>query len=179
MRRPNGTFAPVLIDPTIRFWRMVNKDGPTVSGMDSPCWVWLGGKIKARFPYGQFWTGKGTMLAHRWSFEHHNGPIPVGLLALHRCDNCPCVNPAHLFLGTMKDNLADMRRKGRDRKPGSPPLPLAWTPLPAIGTNGVSGPSTSPTCAKGHQWGPPRPGRHRCLTCRREAELRRPHRVRA
>jgi hypothetical protein len=47
-----------------------------------------------------------------------NGPIPAGLCVLHRCDVRPCINPDHLFLGTQKDNMADMAAKmGHERRP--------------------------------------------------------------
>ena len=90
-----------------------------VSEVDG-CWTWTGkrdekgyGRIKIRCEDG-VWRPHG---AHRVSWEAHNGPIPGGLWVLHRCDNPPCINPNHLFLGTAADNTADMMQKGR-WKPG-------------------------------------------------------------
>jgi hypothetical protein len=52
-------------------------------------------------------------LAHRLAFLMHYGNIPNSMHVLHRCDNPPCINPQHLFLGTNQDNMDDMVRKGR------------------------------------------------------------------
>ena len=52
---------------------------------------------------------------HRWKWEKENGPIPDGMLVCHHCDNPKCINLAHLFLGTIADNIADMFNKGRGK----------------------------------------------------------------
>lgn len=54
-----------------------------------------------------------NLKAHRVSWELHRGPIPVGAVVMHSCDNPACVNPEHLALGSQLDNLADMRAKAR------------------------------------------------------------------
>lgn len=63
--------------------------------------------------YGKVKRNGVTTVAHRVSWEMENGPIPDGLQVCHHCDNPPCVNPEHLFLGTQKNNLDDRNRKGR------------------------------------------------------------------
>ena len=71
------------------------------------CWEWRG--CRATTGYGKY----GRELAHRiaWevSFNQHPGKAHV----LHRCDHPPCINPAHLFLGTQAENMRDMAAKGR------------------------------------------------------------------
>lgn len=92
--------------PEPRFWAKVLK-------LDSGCWEWQAARLNG---YGVFHPRHGqTCGAHRFSFELENGAIPNGLHVLHKCDNPPCVNPTHLFLGTQQDNNADCRKKGRFR----------------------------------------------------------------
>lgn len=85
-----------------RFWSKVKKT--------RGCWWWVGAKFSNG--YGRFWASK-EYLAHRVSWELHNGPIPEGLHVLHRCDNPSCVRPDHLSVGTHKENMRDMVNKGR------------------------------------------------------------------
>lgn len=96
--------------PTLeqRFWPKVDKRGQL------ECWPWLA--CTNAKGYGWFGAGDGPRLAHRVAWEIENGPIPDGLFVLHRCDNPPCVNAAHLFLGTNVDNMDDMKAKGRAPK---------------------------------------------------------------
>lgn len=81
---------------------------------EAGCWLW--DRHHHRQGYGWVRHEGRLLLAHRASYEAFNGSIPPGLKVLHRCDTPECVNPSHLFLGTQRDNVADMHAKGRDRK---------------------------------------------------------------
>ena len=75
------------------------------------CWLFAGCKDSGG--YGMIGVnGKGNK-AHRISWATVNGPIPSGLMVLHRCDIPNCINPDHLFLGTQLDNMRDCKAKGR------------------------------------------------------------------
>lgn len=97
-----------------RFKRKLAPGGP------DDCWEWTGQRDRG---YGNvvFGRAKRSLRAHRLAYVLHNGMIPEylnGMLAcvLHRCDNPPCCNPKHLFLGTNTDNIDDMMRKNRQNK---------------------------------------------------------------
>ena len=76
------------------------------------CWLWTAGLNK--WGYGKFHLNGRTRGAHRVSWEIYNGKIPKGLFVLHKCDVRSCVNPQHFWLGTQKDNILDMFKKGRE-----------------------------------------------------------------
>lgn len=104
---------------TERFWAKVDMAGPVVRPELGRCWVWTAGKHNG---YGAIGTGSmkdGTRRmtpAHRVSWALHMGAEPGRLEVCHRCDNPACVRPAHLFLGTMQDNMADKVAKGRQAR---------------------------------------------------------------
>ena len=133
-----------------RFWSRVD-----LSGGPEACWPWAGFTNKRG--YGIIRINERNQRTHRVAYALVCGPILNGLCVLHRCDNPPCVNPAHLFLGTQADNVADMTRKGRRR--GKP---------------------SATHCLRGHTLAPgnlirwkARPHHRDCLTCHRERMRRR------
>jgi hypothetical protein len=79
------------------------------------CWEWTGAKHPSG--YGSIWFKGQSTGAHRVSWIIHKGPIPDNLFVCHHCDNPPCVNPKHLFLGTNQDNLKDAAKKNRLKYP--------------------------------------------------------------
>jgi hypothetical protein len=91
-----------------RFWSKVEITTP------DECWEWTARKDKDG--YGLFTdksTGRGPWRANRYAYTMENGEIPSGMLVCHRCDNPACVNPAHLWIGSIKDNNRDKVLKGR------------------------------------------------------------------
>lgn len=91
-----------------RFWGNVDRGEP------DECWLWRGTRSGRRaFAYGCLWINAKPRYAHRLSYELTRGAIPDGLNVLHRCDIPLCVNPAHLFIGTQRDNVHDAIKKGR------------------------------------------------------------------
>ncbi len=93
-----------------RFWAKVQL------GSSEECWIWQA--ALKRDGYGLFRVESYVAMrsAHRVSWEIAFGEIPTGMQVLHRCDNPPCVNPSHLWLGTQQDNIRDMNEKGRHVK---------------------------------------------------------------
>lgn len=79
----------------------------------SGCWLWTGNTNNSG--YGTIAVNRKPSLAHRISFTLYKGKFKKTLCVCHSCDNPSCVNPDHLFLGTHKDNVHDMYKKGRSR----------------------------------------------------------------
>lgn len=96
-----------------RLWSKIEIRGP------DECWPWKS-KSRTKKGYGLIRrTGDGSKqtTAHRLAYEDKFGTVPEGQMVLHSCDNPPCCNPAHLFLGSGTDNAADRDGKGRGVAP--------------------------------------------------------------
>lgn len=88
-----------------KFWSKVDKGSP------SSCWPWVA--ATRRDGYGVFKMDGKLQAAHRVAYKLHYEVDPGSLYVCHACDNKKCCNPAHLWLGTAKDNSMDMAAKGR------------------------------------------------------------------
>lgn len=113
LRRPvmRRDTTPIVLTPQdeARFWAKVDKSPG--QGPHGQCHEWQA--CSDGNGYGMFEKGKRALRAHRIAWTLANGPIPVGMIVCHKCDNPPCCNPQCLFLGTDADNAADRHGKGR------------------------------------------------------------------
>ena len=90
----------------IWFWEKVDR-----SGGETACWPWQASGLPAG--YGRFLVNGHHVMAHRTAYSLTYGPIPDGSFVCHHCDNPPCCNPSHLFLGDHSANMRDRQSKGR------------------------------------------------------------------
>lgn len=128
-----------------RFWAKVRKT--------NSCWIWTGASYSAGYGIiGTTGLNGGRMVTHRLSWLIHYGEIPKGMMVLHKCDNPPCVNPEHLFLGTIQDNVDDMIKKGRHRFLGN--AKISPEEVRVIRAEYADGKATMAELAKRYHLGP-------------------------
>ena len=88
-----------------RLWARIKRTSDA-----NACWPWIGSRTTDGYGHMGF---KGQLYrTHRLAYECANGPIPNGMVLMHRCDNPPCCNPAHLVVGTQQENARDVVLKG-------------------------------------------------------------------
>lgn len=107
---PKHLALRTVIDIVAKFWEKVDRRGP------NDCWPWTGNRNRSG--YGRHYRNKTEFFqSHRFSYElHHQVKLDPSVFVCHRCDNPPCCNPAHLWLGTPADNVADCIAKGRNSR---------------------------------------------------------------
>jgi len=115
MAKPQINLSAISLQDQERFWNRIEK-------LETGCWEWQA--FRNRKGYGQMSLQGRLILAHRFSFYIHNGHLSSELFVMHICDNPPCCNPAHLRLGTNKENMQDAAQKGRMPKGNSHPFRL-------------------------------------------------------
>lgn len=98
----------------VRFLSKIDKNGPLHPTKPElgRCWLWTRSCNRKGYGSSGIYTGR-SMAAHRAAWLLFRGAIPTDQNVCHSCDNPPCVNPAHLFLGTQRDNVQDSVAKGR------------------------------------------------------------------
>ena len=81
---------------------------------EEDCWIYKGKQKPNKTGHLEVWLNGKKRGVYVHSYEHYIGPVPKGICVLHKCDNPPCCNPKHLFLGTRADNARDREAKGRN-----------------------------------------------------------------